>query len=220
MDMELTREVFEHYLSVCAKLGVNDDLTDTVQERLARLWPVRIGSRGQILEWLEEYPEVEPGHRHLSHLYGMFPAELWEGDQKMTEACRISLNDRLENGGGYTGWSCAWIINMFAALKDGENAWKYLYILLTRSTYPNLWDAHEPFQIDGNFGGTAGIANMLATDRGGHVDILPALPRQFSSGYVRGLCLKGNKTVDIRWEDGSAVSVEFHDADEPDLDSK
>ncbi|RHP32348.1 glycoside hydrolase family 95 protein [Lachnotalea sp. AF33-28] len=220
MDMELTKEVFEHYLSVCAKLGVNDDLTDTVQERLARLWPVRIGSRGQILEWLEEYPEVEPGHRHLSHLYGMFPAELWEGDQKMTEACRISLNDRLENGGGYTGWSCAWIINMFAALKDGENAWKYLYILLTRSTYPNLWDAHEPFQIDGNFGGTTGIANMLATDRGGHVDILPALPRQFASGYVRGLCLKGNKTVDIRWEDGSAVSVEFHDADEPDLDSK
>lgn len=220
MDMELTREVFEHYLSVCAMLRVNDDLIHTVQERLARLWPVRIGSRGQILEWLEEYPEVEPGHRHLSHLYGMFPAELWEGDQKMTEACRISLNDRLENGGGYTGWSCAWIINMFAALKDGENAWKYLYILLTRSTYPNLWDAHEPFQIDGNFGGTTGIANMLATDRGGHVDILPALPRQFASGYVRGLCLKGNKTVDIRWEDGSAVSVEFHDADEPDLDSK
>lgn len=173
-----------------------------------------------LVDWLEEYPEVEPGHRHLSHLYGMFPAELWEGDQKMTEACRISLNDRLENGGGYTGWSCAWIINMFAALKDGENAWKYLYILLTRSTYPNLWDAHEPFQIDGNFGGTTGIANMLATDRGGHVDILPALPRQFASGYVRGLCLKGNKTVDIRWEDGSAVSVEFHDADEPDLDSK
>ncbi len=220
MDMELTREVFEHYLSVCAMLRVNDDLIHTVQERLARLWPVRIGSRGQILEWLEEYPEVEPGHRHLSHLYGMFPAELWEGDQKMTEACRISLNDRLENGGGYTGWSCAWIINMFAALKDGENAWKYLYILLTRSTYPNLWDAHEPVQIDGNFGGTTGIANMLATDRGGHVDILPALPRQFASGYVRGLCLKGNKTVDIRWEDGSAVSVEFHDADEPDLDSK
>lgn len=220
MDMELTREVFEHYLSVCAMLRVNDDLIHTVQERLARLWPVRIGSRGQILEWLEEYPEVEPGHRHLSHLYGMFPDELWEGDQKMTEACRISLNDRLENGGGYTGWSCAWIINMFAALKDGENAWKYLYILLTRSTYPNLWDAHEPFQIDGNFGGTTGIANMLATDRGGHVDILPALPRQFASGYVRGLCLKGNKTVDIRWEDGSAVSVEFHDADEPDLDSK
>ena len=101
-------------------------------------------------------------------------------------------------------------MNLFGVLGDGEKAWEYLHILLTRSTYPNLWDAHEPFQIDGNFGGIAGICNMLVQDRGGEVKLLPALPKQFASGYAKGLRIKGGKAVDLAWEDGKVVSSEIY----------
>ena len=211
MDLELTEDVFRHFLKICELLDIEDPLIREVEERLSKLEPVKKGSFGQILEWAGEYREVEPGHRHVSHLYGLYPSELWADRQDMMEAARISLETRLKNGGGYTGWSCAWIVNLFGILKDGEAAWKYLHILLTRSTYPNLWDAHEPFQIDGNFGGIAGICNMLVQDRGGEVMLLPALPKQFASGYARGLRIKGGKVVDIAWEDGKLVSSEIRE---------
>ena len=211
MDLELTEDVFRHFLKICELLDIEDPLIREVEERLSKLDPVKKGSFGQILEWAGEYREVEPGHRHVSHLYGLYPSELWADRQDMMEAARISLETRLKNGGGYTGWSCAWIVNLFGILKDGEAAWKYLHILLTRSTYPNLWDAHEPFQIDGNFGGIAGICNMLVQDRGGEVMLLPALPKQFASGYARGLRIKGGKVVDIAWEDGKLVSSEIRE---------
>lgn len=201
MDLELIREVFGHLKEMCEILSINDPILSEIDEKLEKLLPFRTGSQGQLLEWYEEYKEAEPGHRHISHLYGLFPSELFEGDEKMREACRISLMRRLEHGGGYTGWSCAWIINMFAVLKDGEGAYQYLNTLLTRSTYPNLWDAHEPFQIDGNFGGTAGIANMLVQDRNHKVSILPALPRAWRRGYVKGLCIKDGKCIDIKWDE-------------------
>ncbi len=210
MDLELTEDVFCHYLSICEILGIEEPLTEEVKEKLGRLEPVKRGSYGQILEWAREYREVEPGHRHVSHLYGLFPSELWEGKAEMKQAARVSLENRLKNGGGYTGWSCAWIVNLFGVLGDGEKAWEYPHILLTRSTYPNLWDAHEPFQIDGNFGGIAGICNMLVQDRGGEVKLLPALPKQFASGYAKGLRIKGGKAVDLAWEDGKVVSSEIY----------
>lgn len=209
MDMEMTEEVFRHYLSICHILGIEEPLVAEVEERLGALESVQIGSYGQILEWYKEYEESEPGHRHVSHLYGLFPSELWAGKEEMEKAAHISLKHRLENGGGYTGWSCAWIINLMAVLGEGEEAWKYLHILLTRSTYPNLWDAHEPFQIDGNFGGIAGIANMLVQDRGGKVKFLPALPKQFAEGYVKGLRIKGKKEVSLAWKDGKLVTSEI-----------
>ena len=211
MDMAIVKEVFTHYCRICEILGTQDELYREICEKMPRLAPFRTGSFGQLLEWHEEYEEPEPGHRHASHLYGLFPAEVFAGDEKLTEACRVSLMRRLENGGGHTGWSCAWIINLFAVLKDGEKAYEYLRTLLTRSTYPNLWDAHPPFQIDGNFGGTAGIANMLVQDRGGSVTLLPALPAQFKEGYVKGLCIKGRKCVDISWKDGKETGHRIYD---------
>lgn len=201
MDLELIREVFGHFKEICRILSIEDAILPEIDEKLERLLPFRTGSYGQLLEWYREYPEAEPGHRHISHLYGLFPSELFEGDEAMTEACRISLMHRLEHGGGYTGWSCAWIINMFAILKDGEEAYRYLNTLLTRSTYPNLWDAHEPFQIDGNFGGIAGIANMLVQDRRGNLSVLPAIPKAWKKGYVRGLRIKDGKCIDIQWDE-------------------
>lgn len=211
MDMAIVKEVFTHYCRICEILGTQDALYREICEKMPRLAPFRTGSFGQLLEWHEEYEEPEPGHRHASHLYGLFPAEVFAGDAKLTEACRVSLMHRLENGGGHTGWSCAWIINLFAVLKDGEKAYEYLRTLLTRSTYPNLWDAHPPFQIDGNFGGTAGITNMLVQDRGGSVTLLPALPAQFKEGYVKGLCIKGRKCVDISWKDGKETGHRIYD---------
>lgn len=211
MDMTIVREVFREYEALCAELGREDELLADIREKSRRLAPFCTGSFGQLLEWHEEYGEPEPGHRHVSHLYGLFPSELFSGDDRLTQACRVSLEHRLKNGGGHTGWSCAWIINLFAVLKDGEKAFEYLRTLLCRSSYPNLWDAHPPFQIDGNFGGTAGIANMLVQDRGGEVSILPALPSQFRDGWVKGLAVKGRKAVDIEWKDGKEVSHRIYD---------
>jgi alpha-L-fucosidase 2 len=202
MDLALIREVFEDFQKTCQALGIEDELLPDVSKKTKGLAPFKIGSKGQLLEWHEEFEEWEPGHRHISHLYGLFPSELFSRDKDLVEACRKSLELRLSNGGGHTGWSCAWIINVFAILGDSENSFKYLNTLLTRSSYDNLWDAHPPFQIDGNFGGTAGIANMLVQDRNGEVKILPALPKEFHSGYVKGLRIKNGDSVDIFWENG------------------
>ena len=210
MDLELIREVFGNYQKTCALLDIKDDLLAEIQEKLERLARLRTGSRGQLLEWGEEYPEKEPGHRHMSHLYGVYPSELFANNPEMMKAGSIALKERVRNGGGYTGWSCAWLISLFSVFEDRENAYRYLYTLLSRSTYPNLWDAHPPFQIDGNFGGTAAIANMLVQDRGGELKILPALPGKWKNGFVKGLRIKGNQTIDIEWENGKAVKTGIH----------
>ena len=181
-----------------------------IKEKKKQLFPYQTGKYGQLLEWNEDFPESEPGHRHISHLYGLFPGELFEEEEALKESCRISLMRRLENGSGHTGWSCAWIINVFAILGDQQKAYEYLKVLLTRSTYPNLWDAHPPFQIDGNFGGTAGIANMLVQDRGGKVKVLPALPKEWKDGYVKGLRIKDGKQIDITWKDGRVIEKEIY----------
>lgn len=211
LDMELIREAFGHFRKACEALGETDPLLAELDARLPRLYPFHVGKHGQLQEWCEDFDEPEPGHRHVSHLFGLYPSEQFAGDARLTEACRRTIERRLAHGGGHTGWSCAWLVNLLAVLGDAQGAYEQLHTLLTRSTYPNLWDGHPPFQIDGNFGGLAGMCNMLAQDRGGAVKLLPALPKAFAEGEVRGLRLKGGKALDMRWKDSALLTHRIYD---------
>ena len=166
--------------------------------------PTRISDRGTIMEWMEDYREAEPGHRHISHLYGLYPGEqiTVDGTPELAEAARKTLEYRLANGGGHTGWSRAWITNHYASLWDGEMAYASIEKMLEMSIYPNLFDRHPPFQIDGNFGICAAMSRMLVQSSHERVVLLPALPGAWRNGSVRGLCLVGNARIDLSWRDG------------------
>lgn len=185
---------------LCEYLDEERNFRNNLEVAIKKLPKYKINKNGCIQEWYKDFEEYEPGHRHISHLFGLYPGkDINNSNKELIEACKKTLERRLSEGGGHTGWSCAWIINFYARLKDGESAYKYLKVLLKNLTYPNLFCVHPPFQIDGNFGGIAAIAEMLVQSHNDTVELLPAIPKAWLHGEVRGLKTRQGETINIKW---------------------
>ncbi len=208
-DQQVIWQLFTDFIYASGELDTNDDFVKKVAEAKEQLAGPKIGSDGRLMEWAHEFEEVEPGHRHISHLFAVHPGDeinLYETPE-LAEAASKSLDYRIEHGGGHTGWSAAWLISQYARLENATKAEESLNTVLKKSVSYNLFGQHPPFQMDANFGTTAGIAEMLLQSHAGIINILPALPADWPNGKVSGLRARGGYTIDIEWKDGELVKA-------------
>ena len=217
MDTEILLELFHSYIGACQVLGKSKEEISKAEAVKKRFPPLKIGKYGQLLEWMEDYEEPEPGHRHISHLYGLYPGNSIskECTPELFNAAYRTLERRLENGGGHTGWSRAWIIGLWAAFGNGEKAYENLNAILCMGTFPNLMDNHPMldgyvFQIDGNFGAAAAMIEMLVKSKENRIELLPAITENTKSGCLSGVRLRCGAELAMNWEDGKVIALEIY----------